>query len=133
MLFEENMDLNMILNPNKDNLYSIEEGLIKGNMFKDEYLSYKDYKPKKLNAKSAKDEILLKLYETYFAIIDLNLYLDINNDKEVFNTYISYLKMFNKFKEEYESIYGPLEITCITNNYDWNKTSISETGGIKYV
>ena len=135
MLFSENMDLNMLFNPNDNKLFNKEEGLIKGNMFKDEYIPYKDYTPKKLYATDNKNEIKLKLYETYFAITDLNLYLDLNkDDNEIFETYKSFINEFNKYKEEYESIYGPLEITCITNKYDWlNGPYPFEDGGIKYV
>ena len=133
MLFEENMDINMLLNINDNKLLDDKLGLVKGNMFKDEYIPYKDYKEKMLVAKNPKDEIKLKLYEIYFAINDLNLYLDLNQDIEIFNTYKSYLNMLKNFKEEYESIYGPLEITCISSDYDWNKSNIDNDGGIKYV
>ena len=133
MLFDENIDINMLLNINNTNLEDANTGLKKGNMFKEEYVPYKNYETKSLVANNPKDEIKLKLYETYFAIIDLNLYLDLNEDKEVFETYKNYINSFNKYKIEYEDIYGPLEITCLTKQYDWNKSNILNDGGIKYV
>lgn len=94
------------------NLYTTTEGFIKGNMFKDEYIPFKDYKPKMPKTCSEKNAKLYKIMELMFCANDLNLYLDLHNDDAL---------MFDKFKEctcallkleeEYIKMYGPIEIT----------------------
>lgn len=154
MLFDNNMDMNMIMNLSNMNLNSINEiekindlnnskltndktGLQRGNMFNNEYKPYKNYNPSSIDAKTEKDDLLLKLYETNFAIIDLNLYLDLHpNDFDMYQIYKEYINKFDSFKKMYEKNYGPLENTCIeNNNYDWikNPWPWDKDGGTKYV
>ena len=52
----------------------IDEGFVKGNLFRDEYDSYKNYKPVKITVQNEQDALLVKLMMLDFAINDLNLY-----------------------------------------------------------
>ena len=139
MLFDNNtmIDLsNMNLNNNTD-LVNDKLGLQRGNMFNDEYKPYKNYNFKNIAASNEKDSLLLKLYETNFAIIDLNLYLDLHpNDSKMYEIYKSYVKNFENIKKMYEQNYGPLEITCVeSDTYNWidNPWPWDKDGGAKYV
>ena len=95
MLFDNNdntMDYSiynlMGLNNNfNNNLVPSNEGFLKGNMFKDEYIPYKNLTYVNINPKSDKESKLLNVMQYSFAINDLNLYLDIHpEDKEMINT-----------------------------------------------
>lgn len=145
MLFDSEMDINMLnnlmntnLNINYDNnITSDKIGLQRGNMFNKEYKTYKNLNPSNIVANTDNDSLCLKLFETNFAIIDLNLYLDLHpDDNEIYNLYKKYVVDFENYKKEYEKYYGPLEINDIDNNtYEWlkNPWPWDKNGGIKYV
>ena len=71
-----NININNFRKNESIELYSANEGLNKGNMFKNEYDPYKNYIYKVI-VKGERDELLLKIQELTFKTIDLNLYLDI--------------------------------------------------------
>ena len=90
-------------------LYGSYEGYTKGNMFKDEYLEYKNYKPQRLIPKSPQEEALLNLNQVQFAMHDANLYLDVfPDDSNMMNEYIKYRNQYNRLLDEYESKFGVL-------------------------
>lgn len=144
MLFDDNLGFFGFTIPkevkiDKTNmLTSVPTGFTKGNMFQDEYVSYKDYKPAKIVAKNEQEELLLEIMALSFAINDLNIYLDLHPE----NT-----EMLKKFKEltenscekemEYVKCYGPLEVMDneSTNKFEWinNPWPWENTGGTKYV
>ena len=68
---------------NSLDLFSPYEGYIKGNLFKNLYQEYKNYRPSRLNVNSEKMEMLVNIGQMGFASHELNLYLDIypNNRK----------------------------------------------------
>lgn len=115
-----NININNFRESKKD-LYSLEEGLNKGNSFKDEYIPYKNY-IYKVVVKGEKDKLLLKLQELYFRLIDLNLYLDLYPTS---NLYAEFKKTTNELKEvkqAYEKNYGPLCLESSDyNSYMWSK------------
>jgi len=95
------------------------DGLSKGNMDVGLYDPFANYVSKKLDEKDPK--VLLRAF--LFAMIDLQLYLDIHPDdvvaKELFN---KYLEEFNKMKEEIERKEGPLTLDSkynLTKNWVW--------------
>ena len=102
-------------------LFTVNEGFNAGNMFRNEYDAYKNYKYGKLVARNEKDKILLCIYEYDSALNDLNLYLDIHPDN------MEMYKLFKKINKErkyyvdlYEERYGPLELTTTDYaNYEW--------------
>ena len=107
----------------KDELFSAKEGLNKGNMFTSLYEPYKNYIYKVI-VSGEKDELLLKIQELTFKVIDLGLYLDINpKDEKIYYEFRNASKELKKMKEIYEKNYGPL---CLTeteyySEYKWNK------------
>ncbi len=128
MLFEDNeIDVNMaffmpdVNFRNNSNIEEVMDGFLKGNMFKDEYVPYKNLTYIKLEPKSEKDRHLYKIMALSFAINDLNLYLDLHPDKkDVFALFKKYVEEKEKLCKEYEKIYGPLEITgTMGAKYNW--------------
>lgn len=93
------------------------DGLSKGNMDVALYDPFANYVAKKLDDKDPK--VLLRAF--LFAMIDLQLYLDVHPDdvvvKELFN---KYLEEFRKMKEEIERKEGPLTLDSKYNlTKDW--------------
>ena len=128
MLFEDNMfDVNLSLfmpdvDFSRDNkILEPMEGFLRGNMFKDEYVPYKNLTYFKLNPSSEKEKMLYKVMSLSFAINDLNLYLDLHPDKkDVFDLFKKYSQEKEKLCNEYEKLYGPLEVTGTTGSkFDW--------------
>ena len=121
MFFEE-----IFMNDNKNELFSASEGFLYGNMFKDEYVPYKEYKPLIIAANDEKGKILLMIYQLDFAMNDLSLYLDLNpNDKEKYLLFRDYTDKLNMYVKSYEEKYGPLEL-CNSDyeNYEWVKSAL---------
>lgn len=144
MLFDDNdFDINMaffmpdiklkrdkrILNP--------EEGFLRGNMFKDEYLPYKNLTYFKLNPTNEKERDLYRVMALSFAVNDLNLYLDLHpSNEEVFKKYKEYVDEYKSMCKEFEQKYGPLKLTESTGSkYTWldSPWPWDSMGGSKYV
>lgn len=125
MLFDNNdfglMSYMSMPKQNKKGLYSVEEGFMKGNMFKDEYKPYKNYKVRELIATNEKDKKLYKIMAICFAIDDLNLFLDLNpNDPEKLNMFKTLVKEKENLEKEYASVYGPLTLSQVSGNtFNW--------------
>lgn len=116
-----NININNFRKIEKPELYSMTEGLNKGNMFKNEYDPYKNY-IYRVVVKGDLDELLLKIQELTFKTIDLNLYLDVYpNDMTVYNEFKSTTEELKKYKEIYEKNYGPICMTDTSfyNSYKW--------------
>lgn len=95
------------------------EGLNRGNMFKNEYVPYKNHYYKVV-VKTKRDELLLKIQELAFATIDLNLYLDLYpKDITTLEMFKKYETMLKELKREYERNYGPLMACDVTSNVEW--------------
>ena len=140
MFFDNQNELNIILNNNiNDDNTTInpKEGLIKGNMFNNEYKSYKNIQPKDIEATNEKSDLCLKIYELDFAITDLALYLDLHkNDNDTYNIFKNYVKKYKEYKEKYENNYDIIcQDSIIKNTYSWtnNPWPKDNDGGIKYV
>lgn len=141
MLFDGN-DFNVISFmeiPGSDfnrKITTVKEGFMRGNMFNNEYIPYKNYKVKELVATNDKEEQLFRIMALSFAINDLNLLLDLNpNDRENFNTFKSLIKEKNDLEQKYIEKYGPLTLEETTkNSFDWVSAFPWENeGGSKYV
>ena len=109
-----------IFNEKVDNikdLFNSKDGFLCGNMFKDEFDPYKNYRIANLSAHDEKEKLLLLIYENDFALNDLSLYLDLHpEDEQIYKLYKVYTEKENKLVEEYERKYGPLSLT--ESNYD---------------
>ena len=141
MLFNDS-DLGLISfigisdNDYNDQLYSIDEGFMKGNMFENEYKPYKNFKVKQIKANNQKEEKLYKIMALNFAINDLNLYLDLHPDnQEKLQTFKSLIKQKETLEEEYTKEYGPLKLEQVSGkNFNWvSSFPWEKTGGSMYV
>ena len=109
---------------NSNNLYDPYNGLIRGNLFKQLYEPYKLKEPYEIKPMNEQARMLTEIDSLGFAIIDLNLYLDIfPNDTEKINLYNQYRTRKKNIINEYEQKYGP--ITLNSNNLNitpwaWN-------------
>ena len=116
--------LTQYTNNNKDGkVVDSLEGFKRGNMFANLYDSYKDYKPFKLKANSEREDMLMQLQELRFAMIDLGLYLDLNdNDQEMINLFNEYLKKEKELCNLFESQYGSLTFDnkLVGNSWTWD-------------
>lgn len=115
---------NTIENSN-NNILNSEEGFKKGNMFKNLYNGYKDYKPVKLTAQSEREDMLMQIQEYSFAATDLELYLDTNpNDNNALNLFNKYLNKKIELINMFEEKYGPLTLNSNvqTNNWLWKNS-----------
>ena len=125
--------LNNQYNSNNMSLDNPKDGFEKGNMFKNLYNQYKDYKPAKLIATNDREQKLYDISAMCFAAHELNLYLDLNpDDKSAFMLFMDYEKKTNKMVEEYERMYGPLNVdskemqsfTWSTENWPWEVRNV---------
>lgn len=100
------------------------KGLVRGNLFDNQYVPYKNYIPVELTASNEQSQLLLKIQQYNFAVIELNLYLDVNpNDVEAISLLNNYKNILGETVSNYESKFGPLtvETTNINyNNWAWN-------------
>ncbi len=119
------MNNNYLNYQNNNNLYGPYEGFIKGNLFKNLYNEYKNYKPINPNINSEKEELLFNLDQICFAMHELNLYLDVYpNDQNYLNLYTEYENTYNKLLYSYEQKYGPINVNNIndTTPFSWVNT-----------
>ena len=97
-----------------------DDGYIYGNMFKDEYVPYKNYSVYKLKASSDEEILKLKIMEETFIITDLNLYLDVHpNDTDIYNYFRKHERLLTKYTDEYQEKYGSINLNSVSDNYNW--------------
>jgi hypothetical protein len=130
MMFFEDVIFS-IKDDNNVMLFDYDDGFIYGNMFKNEYDSYKNYKPVKLESNTEVGRLLLKIYQYDFAINDLSLYLDLHpEDEDVYKTFKNYVEEQRKYVDIYEKKFGPLELDDTNyNNYIWYEGPWPFVGG----
>ncbi len=88
------------------------EGFLKGNMFKDEYLPYKNLTYLDIRPKSDREAKLYNVMQYAFAINDMNLFLDTHpTDKDALHYLEELIKEEKDAKKEYMEKYGPLTVT----------------------
>ena len=63
--------------PTNNNILDTKLGFKRGNLFNNLYDEYKNYKPQELKANNEKEDLLLQIDEQRFAMIEMNLYLDL--------------------------------------------------------
>ena len=111
---------------NSNQLLEPYQGFIRGNMFKNLYDPYKNYKPMELNPTTEREALLYQLLQYKFALTDLNLYLDTHpNDQEMIQVYNKYLNIEKQMCDQYEKVYGPLTTDSMklsNNNWIWKNS-----------
>lgn len=97
------MLLEFNINNSKNDLYSLYDGYVRGNMFESLYKPYKNYKVYNIGPTNKNEEDRFELMMLEFALNDLNLHLIIYpDDIEIQNKYQYYLKMYKVKKDEYD-------------------------------
>ena len=112
---------NNTTNISQNNLYDPYNGLIRGNLFKNLYDPYKSKEPYEIKPMNEQAKMLTNIDALNFAMIDLNLYLDVfPNDREKINLYNQYSNQKENLLKEYESKYGPITLNSDSlNTYPW--------------
>lgn len=91
---------------------TVEEGFLSGNIIRNEYRPYKNYKVPALNPTNDKETRLYKLMSLYNYLHDLDLYLAVYpTDKEALKLFLETKPLYLKAREDYVSKYGPLTDT----------------------
>ena len=118
----DNMLYNMMNNEKeKKSLYDPYNGFIRGNLFKDLYDPYKREEPYEIKPMNAQAELLTNIDALAFAMIDLNLLLDIRPDnREAIELYNKYKVEKEKLTKEYEKKFGPITSdSAELNSFPW--------------
>lgn len=118
-----NSNVNNPYDMNNSNVLSPKDGLEIGNLFRNEYDEYKNYKPRKLKPKNNQEADLYEIRALAFAVNDLNLKLDVDpNNTELFNLFKKYAKDLDQKVRVYSEKYDPLEVCLDTKDkYTWYK------------
>ena len=67
-----------------------------------------------------REEMIMKIRELDFAIVELALYLDTHpTDEKALCLHRKYVKEMKELKEKYQKIYGPLTINYPCNKWRW--------------
>lgn len=114
----------IIFNIKDDNnvmLFDYDDGFMYGNMFKNEYDPYKNYRVANLESNTEIGRLLLKIYQYDFALNDLSLYLDLHpEDMDVYKIFKRYTEEQRKYIDMYEKKFGPMELDeSDYNSYLW--------------
>ena len=117
----KNFNKNIYKDQKDNKLYDPYNGLIRGNLFKNSYDPYNNKEPYEIKPANEQARMLTDIDALGFAMIDLNLYLDVfPNDKEKITLYNQYKNKKNELLREYESKYGPITMNSESlNTYPW--------------
>ena len=89
-------------------------------MFGNLYDPYRNYKPEELKAASEREDMLMQLQELKFAMIELGLYLDLNDkDRNALNLFNEYQKKEKELCKMFENKYGPLTFDSMEYKNTW--------------
>lgn len=107
---------------NKKNIYDPYNGFIRGNLFPDLYNNYKISNPYNIEPMNEQAKMLTEIDSLCFALVDLNLYLDVNrNDKDIIKLYNQFLNKKTNLLTQYQRKYGPITLDSESlNNYPWS-------------
>lgn len=104
-------------NQNDNKLYDPYNGLIRGNLFKNLYEPYLSKEPYEIKPINEQARLLTDIDALGFAMIDLNLYLDVfPNDSEKIKLYNQYKNEKEDLLKKYERMYGPITTTSDSLN-----------------
>ncbi len=119
---------NMPNNYQTDNNYQAQkkfydpyQGFLRGNMETETYKPYLNQSPYEIMPINEQAKMLTNIDALSFAIIDLNLYLDVNPmNQEAINMFNQYRVEKENLVKNYENMYGPLTLDSnVLNTYPW--------------
>jgi spore coat protein JB len=104
------------------NLFPVDEGFIRGNIFRGIYDPYKNYQIPVTVPSSEQERMLFDVNKYYFGLHELRLYLDnFPNDQEAVNVFTEFQQNYIKAKDAYEARFGALDIEADNlNKVPWN-------------
>ena len=113
-------------NKEENNLFTSNEGILVGTVFKTLYKPYKGHKQAKLKNLNEQQKMLLKVQEYSLACHDLSLYLDIYpNDTNALKEREIYHKLREEAVKQYNEKYPPFTKNAKEINkipYPWSTT-----------
>lgn len=81
--------------------------------------------------KLSREELLSKIKEYQFSVIELAIYLDTHpDDKKALMLHKEYTNILKDYKDKYQKIYGPLTINCPCNKWRWLEEPWPWEGGM---
>lgn len=111
---------NIIESKEENNIYTPYEGFIRGNMFTNLYDPYKTNRPYEIRPMNRQAEMLTNIDALTFAMIDINLYLDVHpKNKKLIKEFNKIQKQKHELLMEYEREFGPLLVTNSRNDNYW--------------
>ena len=105
----------------------------------DDYITYEEYQRNcEMNnyqnscpCDSTREEMIQKIKELKFSIIELGLYLDTHpNDEKALCLHKEYANKYKKITDQYQKIYGPLTMMFPCNKWRWLEEPWPWEGGI---
>lgn len=106
---------------NNLNLYSVDEGFVKGNMCRSLYQGYPGFEPKLAAPTNLEQAMMHEVQKYTFAAHDLALYLDNNpDDEEAIRLFNDYRQKAHEAIANYERQFGPIQMSSSQLNvYPW--------------
>lgn len=99
-------------NQPKLNLFPVDEGYVKGTIYRGLYNPYKNMNPIPPVLATQKDRMLFEVNKNHFAMIELQYYLNnFPNDVEALRIYNEFRVEYLKAKTAYEGAFGALDMT----------------------
>ncbi len=101
-----------------ENGYKPEAALDRGTLFPGLELPFKNYCPDGKLEKTAQNE----LRALAFVVTEIGLFLNSHpDDKEAFQLFKTYVKMYNEYRKQYVAKYGPISKTDMADasSYNW--------------
>ena len=116
------------------NVFPVDEGFLKGTMFRGVYRPYKNYQSRMAVPADEKATMMLDVDKYAFAAHDIQLYLDnYPNDQEAINLFNQYVDGYVRAKNVYEEKYGALTIesdSLTTAPFNWTVGGWPWVGGV---
>lgn len=101
---------------NSNRFFNLKDGFESGNILKEEYVPYKNFKVPTVTTTNEKEEMLKDVMMKYDYMHDLNLILDIYpTDKEALNLFLEIKDQYLKTRDQYVKRFGPL---CVEDAID---------------
>lgn len=95
-------------------------GFLKGNLFANLYDGYRNYMPSDVNPSNEREALLAQWQQYNFALVDLNLYLDVvSDDQYALELFNKYLGIRQEIGENYEKKFGPLTLDDYVGYNSW--------------
>ena len=97
------------VNPTDNTLFTPKEALRHGNLYKNQYVGYKNYVPKIKAPKNKKETLMHEIMSLEFTCLDLALVIYVYpTNKEYIALYKRYMSQLEELKRNYDKEYGSI-------------------------